>query len=262
MRNIRYVLPLVILLLCISCEVKIPDNVIPPDRMEAFLYDYHLVQAMSGEYVSDDYKEKLYYEYVFNKHNIVKEQFDTAMMWYNRYPKHLKRIYESLTKRLEREVEKMNGVRTIKEEGVELNLAYLNGDSVDLWTSSKIKQFSSNSLNNKLTFSFTVPDDTTFVRGDSLSFVFNSFFIADDSVSQEAYASVSVEYDGGGLYTNAVRIDSVGVFNVPVTRNFDDDIKSMCGFVYYADNDTTARSRMLLGDISLLRIHPRKQNKK
>ena len=73
--------------------------------MEAVLYDYHLVQAMSSEYSSATYREKLFYSYVFTKHNITKEHFDSSLVWYNRYPKHMLRIYTNIEAALEKEIE-------------------------------------------------------------------------------------------------------------------------------------------------------------
>ena len=102
MSRIIKILSVLFLLAIVACEVKRPEYILPPERMEAFLYDYHLVQSMSGEYSSSSNKEKLFYDYVFKKHGITKEQFDTAMIWYNRYPKHLQGIYESLEKKLEK----------------------------------------------------------------------------------------------------------------------------------------------------------------
>ena len=256
MRVVRCVLFFVTILLVASCQVGIPKYVMQPDKMEAFLYDYHMVQAMAGEYSSDDYKEKLYYSYIFKKHNIDKEQFDTAMQWYSRYPKHLRRIYENITARLEREVERLDNARGCDKEGVSLDFVFFGEENVNLWTSPTIRQFSSNSLNNRLLFSFKVPDDTTFVKGDSLSFSFVADFIAKDSVEQEAFASIRLDYENDSIFTKAVRVDSVGAYNLSAPRYFDSKLKSMNGFVYYVDNDTTAASRMLLRDISLMKIKP------
>ncbi len=259
MRLVRNVLLLMILSVFASCEVKIPEYVIPPDKMEAFLYDYHMVQSMSGEYSADDYKEKLFFSYIFKKHNIDNVQFDSSMQWYNRYPKYLRRMYTNLSDRLEAEVEKLNDTRVCLDEGVSLEMLFLGNDNVDLWTSSKIKQFSSNSLNNRLVFSFEVPDDTTFVEGDSLSFSFNANFLAPAVINQEAYASIRLDYDDGTYYTKGVRVDSVGGYNLSAPRYHDSKLKNMSGFVYYIDNDSTAGSRMLLDNISLVRIHPSKK---
>ena len=260
MRLLRFVLPLVILSVFASCEVKIPKEVIPPAEMEALLYDYHLVQSMSGEYSSADYKEKLFFSYIFKKHGVDNERFEFSMQWYNRYPKHLRRIYTSLSERLEAEVSKLDDLKVCQEEGVSLEMVHFGSDNVDLWTSSKIKQFSSNSLNNRLVFSFSVPNDTTFLKGDSLSFSFNAEFFPVGVVRQEAIASIRLDYDDDSYYTTSLCVDTVGVYGLSAPRNFDCKLKSMNGFVYYTDNDTTAASRMLLHNISLVRIHP--SNKK
>ena len=264
MRSIGRFLLLLLVSALVSCEVKMPGHVMPPEKMEAFLYDYHMVQTMSGEYTSYDYKEKLFYNYVFTKHNVSKEVFDSSMMWYNRYPKHLKRIYENLEARLEADVERLNDARATFQEGVSLDMAYLSADSSDLWTSSKVKMLSSTPLNSRLAFSFKVPDDTTFVKGDSLSFSFMAYFIPRDTLEivQNAYASVRLDYGDGGVLTRSVRVDTSGVYHLPTLPKPDKKLKSMSGFVYYSDNDTTSLSRLLLSDITVVRIHPLKQNTK
>ena len=70
MRSIGHILSVLSLFVLCSCEVKMPDYVMSPQKIEAFLYDYHMIQSMTGRYSSDDYKEKLYYSYIFKKHNI------------------------------------------------------------------------------------------------------------------------------------------------------------------------------------------------
>ena len=37
------------IILFASCQVKTPKDIIQPDKMEALLYDYHIVQAMGNE---------------------------------------------------------------------------------------------------------------------------------------------------------------------------------------------------------------------
>ncbi len=256
MSFLRYLSISLILFLVVSCEVRIPDNVIPPDKMEAILYDYHLVQAMSGEYGSDAYKEKLFYTYIFKKHNVEKAYFDSTMQWYNRYPKHLRKVYENISARIDAEVEELNLIKVIDKEGVTIGQVSFTGDNTDLWTSSKTKYLSSNSLNNRLSFSFDVPDDTTFVKGDSLVFSFRTEFVSCDSVTQDAFASIRLDYDDKSFYAKSVEIDSAGGYCIAAPRYHESKLKSMYGFVYYTDNDTTACSRMLLHDVSLMRIHP------
>ena len=258
MRPFGYIVSFVLLFAFSSCEVKVPENVVSPERMEAFLYDYHLVQSMTGQYSSDEYKEKLYYSYIFKKHNIEKSHFDSSMMWYSRYPKHLKRIYDRLEAKLDSEVDKLNADKNIVEDGVSLEAVSLAADSVNLWTGSKLKCLSSTALNNKLTFSFQVPDDTTFVKNDSLSFSFAAFFLdaGNSSLKQRGYASIYLEYADNTLFTNDVNVDTSGFYKLAAPRNPDSKLKTMSGFVYYTDNDTTAKAGLLLADISVVRVHP------
>ena len=260
MRSLGYMLSMVCLFALFSCEVKMPDYVISPAKMESFLYDYHMVQSMTGQYSSDDYKEKLYYSYVFKKHNVEKSRFDSSMQWYNRNPKHMRRIYERLEARLDAEVGKLNEEKNLLEEGVSLEDVSLLKDSVDLWTSSKFKYLSSTPLNSRLAFSFKTPEDTSFVKNDSLSFSFSAFFLSagNDSLRQSAYASIRIDYTDGGVFTNSLRIDTAGVYSLSASRNPDSKLKSMSGFIYYADDDSAANSGLLLGDISLVKMRPKK----
>ena len=257
MSRILKILPVLFLLVIAACEVKRPEHILPPERMEAFLYDYHLVQSMSGEYSSSSNKEKLFYDYVFKKHGITKEQFDTAMIWYNRYPKHLQGIYESLEKKLEKEVMALDNARGALEEGISIDVAYLATDTAELWTSSKIRMLSSTPLCNRLKFFFETPDDTTFVAGDSLVFSFYAEFISigEDSVKQSAYSAIMLDYADGTFAGSGIEVAASGKYTISVERNKESRLKAMSGFVYYSDNDTAANSKVVLNDISVRRIH-------
>ena len=258
MRSFGYILSVAFLLTLLSCEVKMPDYVIPPYKIEAFLYDYHLIQSMGGQYSSDDYKEKLYYSYIFEKHNIEKEAFDSSMQWYSRHPKYLKWIYESLETRLNAEVDKLDKEKNLLEDGITIDAVSLAADSVNLWTGLKSKYLTSTPLNSKLCFSFVVPDDTTFVKNDSLCFSFVACYVPlkEKLQKQSAYASIRLDYEDESVFTNACSVDSSGFYSLSAPRNPDSKLKSMTGFVYYADDDTIASSGLLLGDISVVRIHP------
>lgn len=256
MYRIFRILMTFLLLVVVACEVKRPEHVLSPDKMEAFLYDYHLVQSMSGEYSSSSNKEKMYYDYVFKKHGVTKEQFDTAMVWYNRYPKHLQEIYERLEERLEKEVMALDNSRGALEEGVSIDVAFLATDTAQLWTSSRVRMLSPNALCNRLYFSFETPKDTSFVPGDSLVFSFSTrFFTArKDSIRCRAYASIMLDYDDGSFDATGIDISESGEYSLSVNRNIDSKLKAMSGFVYYSDSDSTLSSKVVVSNISLRRI--------
>lgn len=261
-RRITAYLSFFLVLALFSCEVKIPDDVIAPDKMEKLLYDYHLVQSMSSEYASDEYKEKLYFEYVFAKHNVKEAEFDSSLVWYNRYPKHMYKIYQNLEQRLEVEVEMMSNAKGTLDEGVSLDVAYLASDTAELWTSTPAKMLLSTPLQSTLTFGFEM-SDTLFVAGDSLSFSFDASFVSGGvkGVRQEAFAAITVNYDDGKVENCAARVDKTGHVVLAFNRYFDSRPVSMNGFVYYFDNDATASARLVLTAISVTRIHPPKEEK-
>lgn len=249
---------LFLLLALASCEVKMPDYVMSSRKMEKVLYDYHLVQSMSNQYTSYDFTEKLYYDYVFKKHKITKERFDSSMQWYSRHPKYLKRIYENIVEDLEYEVEMLDNEKAVIQNLVLLDVSDLAKDSAELWGGTKVRMLSSTPLNSRLAFSFDTPEDTTFVAGDSLSFSFTAFFIPSsaDSLNQKAYSSLRLEYSDSTVFTNAVVVGTSGKYSLSSPRYMPSRLKSISGFVYYSDNDTTSASCMLLGDLSVVRIHP------
>ena len=262
MMRIRFnLLVLLIATLFVSCEVKMPEDVIPQGKMEALLYDYHLAQSMSSEYTSGDYKEKLFFSYMFARHGVTQEQFDRSMAWYNRYPKHLQRIYANLEKRVEAEVDKMSMNGGVMEAGVNLEAAYLAADTAELWTGSRNRMLSCTALDSYVSFGFDVPDDSTFVAGDSIVFTFNAMFVSGglQDVSQMAHAALSFEYEDATVGGKGIFVAGNGEYMVALVRNPDSRLKSVAGYVYYYDTDTTAVAKLLLNDISLTRIHPTKR---
>lgn len=257
------IVSVLLLLLLVSCKVEMPKGILPPEKMEAVLYDYHLAQSMSSTLASADYKEKLMYIYVYEKHGIDKELFDSSLVWYNRYPKYIKDIYANLETRFQREVDILGGARLQQYEGVDLDAANLAVNVAELWTGHPVKLLSSTPLNNRVVFSFDTPKDSAFVVGDSLVFSFNATFFSenDAAVTQQAYAAVTLEYDDETYHITGMSIKESGLFVLPVSRNFKSRLNSMSGYVYYFDNDTSYTSRMLLNDLSLKRLHPSKSAK-
>lgn len=255
MRSLNMFLPLLLSLLVISCEVEMPEDVIPPDRMEALLYDYHLVQSMSSEYNSADYKEKLYFDYVFKKHGVSEERFESSMEWYNRYPKHLQKIYASLEERIEAEVESLGGAGVSQAPGVSLDVAFLAADTVELWSGAHNVMLYSSPLNSYLSFGFETQDDTAFVAGDSISFSFDALFADEgrNGISQKAHAALFVMYDDGTSDNSGTDVEQGGC-SLAVKRNMASRIRSVSGFVYYHDDDSLAKAKMMLGNISVLKI--------
>ena len=247
---------LLLVLMCVSCEVRRPKGIIAPEVLEAILYDYHLAQIMANDATGLQYKKKLYAEYVFKKHGCTQAEFDSSMVWYARNPKHMYDVYASLCNRIDAELAMME-----QEELVAASLTAIpmEGDTVDLWNGIRIELLSATPYKNKLYFECDA--DSTFVTGDSIVLSMNSRFIACDStVTQQAYMAMLLEYEDSASVSNGYNVVD-GAHTLTFNRDSERAIKSIRAFVYYTDDDSLCSSRLLLGNIKLLRIHPPKKEK-
>ena len=246
------------LLLVVSCKVEMPKDILSLEEMEEVLYDYHLTNSMAATFASADYKEKLMYTYVYEKHKISKEYFDHSLAWYNRYPKYMKGIYDNLERRFQQDVDLLGGAKVLQNECIDIDNAFLATEVAELWTGHPVKTLSSTPLNNKIAFSFDTPKDSTFVAGDSLVFSFNAMFFAEnyENVKQEAYAAITLEYVDESYCVKGVGIKESGYYTVAFPRNYGSRLKTMSGYLYYFDNDSACASRGLFDGLSVKRIHP------
>ena len=268
LHHVVKILYLFLLTFAVSCQVKIPENVIPPKKMESVLYDYHITQSMASTYANADFKEKLFYIYLYDKHNITKKQFDESFKWYNRYPKHLRNIYKNLEDRLQSEVEILSRAKVMRSEGVAIDVANLEPNIAELWTSHNVKMLTSTPLNNRIVFSFDTPKDSTFIVGDSLVFSFNTTFVPQGGcdIKQEVYAAINLEYNNTKSASKGVKVSESGHYDIAVPRNNSSRLKSMSGYIFYNDSDTAASSKVIISGISVKRLHPvspkRERNRK
>lgn len=253
--RIKYILLPLLLLLFVSCEVRYPKNIIQPDKMEALLYDYHLVQVMSTDIAGNEYKRKLYAEYVFDKHGVTKEEFDSSMVWYTRNPKHLYEIYSSLEEKLIAEVgDESNGKGKSANPALVDSVA-MEGDLVNLWRGLRLNLLSATPLMNRISYSFKA--DSTYHLGDSIVMSMNVLFIAaENDIKQLAHAAMVIEYSDSTFGSAGRSVNNSGRHIVAVPRNYEKDIKAVRGYVYYNDSDSLARAKMLIDDFAVMRIHP------
>lgn len=247
------ILFLFLCLILASCQVEIPEGVIKPDKMEDLLYDYHLAQAITAEETSLSYKKKMHINYVFAKHGVTKEELDSSLVWYTRYPKQLSKVYAALENRIMAEMENM-GVTTAEDDA--FNTMMATADTVNLWRAPRVKLLSSTALSNKLTFEYKA--DSTYVKGDSvvLSFAARHLAAADDTVAYNAHAALVVEYADETSAVAGVKVEADAPYAVAVERNPNSVIKALHGFVYYSDDDSTGIPQLLVSDIAVKRIHP------
>lgn len=243
-----------LLVLFVSCQVKTPKEIIQPDKMETLLYDYHIVQAMGNDVSNmQEYQVKLYHDYVFKKHGVTKALFDSSLVWYTRHPAYLTDIYSSLKKRLDDEVAIMQDERNIEKAATEI-AEDVTVDTLQLWKGMSVTELTSVPYNNRLLFSFK--SDSAFVAGDSIVLSFDTRFFTKQESLQQLYAAVLVSYKDSTTESVALNVKNSGSYTLQLQRNYDSIISELNGFIYYDDNDESAKSGVALSGLSLLRIHP------
>jgi hypothetical protein len=91
------------LLLLTACNQERPSYVLSDSRMENVLYDLNLVEnAINDNYAvfaGDSARRQQLLDYVFEKHKITEQTFDTSLVWYNAHLDKYLKINEKVEKR-------------------------------------------------------------------------------------------------------------------------------------------------------------------
>ncbi len=232
-----------------GCKKGMPKEIIPPANMEEILYDYHMARAMADELPYDDrYKQPLYYEYVFNKHNTTQATFDSSMVWYSRNTGELSKIYEKVNARLKSQQQYVDDLLALQENRPKTSLP---GDSIDVWYDKRIYKLNSNIFSNKLTF--VLPADTNFKVHDKLVWKANYIFLPFRNDYQDsARMSLSIRFENDSLISTEKTITSSGLDSLVLTSDSTFKLKEIQGFIYYLGED---KKELLLSNLQLMRYH-------
>lgn len=100
MKPVIFIATVLILSAC-SGRTKVPDNVIPQNKMYLILWDLSRADALINITIKDSTVDKKaesikLYEQVFAIHNITREEFERSLDFYKRNPEILKVLMDSL----------------------------------------------------------------------------------------------------------------------------------------------------------------------
>lgn len=242
-----------LLLLFSGCQTRRGEGVLSPRVMERVLYDYHMAQSMAMALPRDRrYERELFYQYVFDKNHITKEEFETSIRWYTRYPKDFHQIYVNVRAKAESERKK---AASVLEKINKVSFSVFSGDSVDLWYLPHTQIFASNPYSQ--TMRFAIQHDTTFYSGDSLYWNMNPLFISvNDSIrtAQSAYLSFNINYrDSITAFDTLVTLNDSLSF--PFVLSKKQIFKNIEGAIHYIPSEYNDCSFLLMDDITLIRKH-------
>lgn len=256
-RHRIFIALIVVLCLFSGCRVNRPDDVLSPKRMENYLYDYHLAQAIVKNLELDErYKSDLYFNWVYDQNDVTKEQVENSLVWYNRYPNEFSKVYDRLSEKIENE---RNISVSMLEKVEKKSFSILSGDSVDLWYLRRTNMLIASEYMNKITF-IIVPD-TSFYYGDDITWSLKSTFFGQDrdSVLSSAYLSMSIYYQDSISTIDSI-IDKSGINSFYLS--LDDSItpNSIRGSITYMDSINNPGRSLLLTDINIIRRHRNDQS--
>ena len=94
---------IITLILLVSCtqKTKIPDTILPPDKMEKVLMDMlraeeFLNQRQSDSAIADSFNRVKLYQSVLTLHKTTKENFKKSFTFYEAHPDWLKVVLDSM----------------------------------------------------------------------------------------------------------------------------------------------------------------------
>ena len=93
-------------ILFFSCGIgkdKVPDSVLPIDKMVQVQVGIHLLEAEQGQRTIDQSlngTDTISFQSVFKKENITKTQYDSSLIFYSAHPQLLDEVYDKVINEL------------------------------------------------------------------------------------------------------------------------------------------------------------------
>lgn len=177
------VLYIFLIVIFVGCGVR-PWGVLSQKEMVAVLLDVHM--AESAMKVLDSGAKRIekqeYYNLVFEKHNITKEQFDKSIDWYSRKHKVLMAIYEEVRNEAERLQDRVDNyefhpdAKPSHEDSIAI---------IDLWhwERERLLSLDEDSVLSVDELHFSILDTNYFYKSEELNFYLKMRVYAPDTTS-------------------------------------------------------------------------------
>jgi hypothetical protein len=231
-----------------ACGKRLPKDVIATGEMESILYDYHLTNAMQSTVPgSDNAKKEAMRRYLFAKHGVTEEQFDSSMVWYTRHPEELAKIYTHLQERFKGESDHVAQLLASRDEGMTLSVP---GDTVDMWNGDAYYRLQAQEpLHQMLTF--TMKADSNFQANDAIRWT------AQYAFGKDAHAvlrmGLSVIYENDSVSGEVKNVTRSGLKEIYIPQDSAYSIRAIHGFIYMPNSSKQAD--VLVHDLTLMRYH-------
>ena len=243
-------------LLCLSaCNVRRPEVVLPNSKMADVLYDYHMTKAMIKNHtVPTDDEKQAYMDFVFKKHGITEEVFDSSLSWYSHNPDQMTSVYDQVFARMNRE---NDGIKQRISARDNTSTVSQPGDNVDVWAERRMIRVSNKAFENLLTFKLDA--DQYYEDADTFRWSMNYHFMNGEPTEERApVMMMQIWYDRDSVISEHRIVRQDGKQTITLQNDSLGELKSVQGFIYYPKQDDSTKF-VLLDNISLIRLHSDKK---
>ena len=238
-----------------ACAPSVPSGILQKDEMEDVLYDMHIAQSIyetreGGVATGADLLALR--ASVLRKHDVDKAVWDSSFNYYCRNSRDMYDIYQSLAKRIERNVIALGG----KVDGFQGSEA----DTANVWKAEDAFILMQQAPYNL--FTFDVIPDSTFEDGDRITLQYDAQFIFQDGMRDIAtFLAVYYDNDSIATVTSHSNFDGHGI----VTLNNDVNrlhVKRIKGYFLLVQNltqnssnaNTTTMRLAAISNVKLLHL--------
>lgn len=214
-----------------ACAPSVPSGILQKDEMEDVLYDMHIAQSIYETReggVATGVDLLALRASVLRKHDVDKAVWDSSFNYYCRNSRDMYDIYQSLAKRIERNVIALGG----KVDGFQGSEA----DTANVWKAEDAFILMQQTPYNL--FTFDVIPDSTFEDGDRITLQYDAQFIFQDGMRDIAtFLAVYYDNDSIATVTSHSNFDGHGI----VTLNNDVNrlhVKRIKGYFLLVQNLT------------------------
>lgn len=252
-RNNHFITFSLLLVLALSaCKIKTPENIIPENKMEDILYDYHFAKAVSNDIsYNEAYKKEAYKNYVFRKHGITESEFDSSYAWYSRNTTIMEEMYNHIKDRIMLRLDKVDEIMRLRENKF---IKTVSADTAELWGGAHC--YIMKPLPNSSLIAFSENIDTTFHFGDHIKFKAKYDFINKND-RQKAITTLAVSYINDSVAVYSKETTSDGYDSIYIATSEKRKINKLDLTVFLASSYEESGDSLTLRieDFELMRYH-------
>lgn len=244
-----------LLTMFVSCKPTVPSRYIQPDDLEDILYDYHLAGTVAEQMGGDVSRNALALQTsVLKEHGVTQAEFDSSMVYYTRHADRLHDIYEHITTRMQKEASQLGA----SEAETSLGMASLNGDTLDIWRGQRSMVLMPVMPYNL--YSFEMPTDSSFHKGDGISLLFRSSFIFQDGM-RDGMVVLAVTLGNDSVVSRSMHIASTSTYTLTIDDNDSLGIKTVRGFFVLnkSQSDQNSSTTLRVMSVSNIRLFRKRQ---